>query len=260
MKLTHITLEERLEKQVIYMTKKIVVVIVEGPSDEALLMQRLKEIFYPNQIRFRIFGGDIFNSDKIRGSIKNGIGDLVKSFVRKSKLKEKDILTVIHICDTDGCFISEDSVTIDVKQAKCTRYNESFISVNSEKQKLNIVNRNTERSRKINTMAGVDSIVAKKYKYQLYFFSRNLEHVIFNEPNPVDEVKCENIDDFIDELTINLEDYLMDHINYDVNVDYSKKYTESWKQIRKKSYSLSRFTNTPLMWDHIKSLLEENKK
>lgn len=187
------------------MSKKVVIIIVEGDSDEILLIDRLKELYTNYEIRFESQRGDILYKEKSRKSIKSEVGDVVKSIITKRKYKTNDILAVLHIMDTDGCFVKNENIIIDKEQKQKTLYKLNSINVSSEKQKENIEKRNKQRSINVATLNSIESVVGNKYKYQLYYFSRNLEHVVFNEPNPENEFKYDNIEKFVEELKLNIE-------------------------------------------------------
>jgi len=152
-------LKSHLEKQESQMTsleKKVILLIVEGNSEESLLFDRLRHLFKPYGIRFRIFGGDILYELERKKSIKGVIGDTVKEFLAKNKLKTIDIFAVLHIIDTDGCLIGDNNVTIDKDQDKMTKYHSENISVTSEIQKDRIIERNKQRSQNISMMNTLD--------------------------------------------------------------------------------------------------------
>jgi hypothetical protein len=232
--------------------KKVVLLIVEGESDETLLIDRLRELFRGHDIRFEPQRGDILYDIKKHGKpIKDIIGETVREVLIKRKFKQSDILAVIHIIDTDGCLIPEDNVVIDGQQKALTYYQDNFISVPTEAQKNNILTRNDIRSRNIRTMNSVSSIVSNKYNYQMFYFSRNLEHVIFDEPNPCSETKVDNIEEFLDNLTLPLEKYLLQFMP-DTNAEsYNEQYIASWTFISRGNKSLQRSTNVPLLFNFI---------
>lgn len=233
------------------MSRRVVIVIVEGDSDEALLIDRLRELYHGCEIRFESQRGDVLYDYRSRESIKKTIGDIVKGIIAKRKYKHKDILAVVHIMDTDGCMIPDDSIEVDTQQDMKTVYTLETIKVDSDNQKHNIVERNKKRTINIKTMNSIDTVVGKKYKYQLYYFSRNLEHVIFDEPNPEQEFKCENIESFVDELTITVEEFLSEHLPDLTAKTYCGQHKESWAYISKGTKSLKRGTNVPLLFDFI---------
>ena len=232
--------------------------MVEGPSDEALLGEYLKQKYKNQYIKFDIKHGDVFYNQKTnKESIKNTIGNSIKSIIKKQKYKQSDILAVMHILDTDGCFIDDEYIEINENQQSKTWYNSDSISVNSEKQKENISHRNKKRSINIRTMNSIDSVVGKQYYYQLYYFSRTMEHVIFNEPNPQNETKYTNIEEFIISLKISLENYLSDFSPIITARPYSNKYKESWQFIEQKTNSLKRYANVPLLFQAIDTKVSE---
>lgn len=232
--------------------KKVVLLIVEGESEETLLIDRLRELFRDHEIRFEPQRGDIlYDGKRQMKPIKEVIGDTVKEILIKRKFKQSDILAIIHIIDTDGCLIPEDSIVLDSQQEALTYYKNTNISVQSETQMNNILNRNNMRGRNIRTMNSIDTIVSNKYAYQMFYFSRNLEHVIFNEPNPVSETKVDNIEEFLEGLDSPLEVYLSQYMP-DMQIEsYSEQYTASWSFISEGIKSLQRSTNVPLMFNFI---------
>ncbi|UTW70224.1 hypothetical protein KHA80_06300 [Anaerobacillus sp. HL2] len=73
-------------------------------------------------------------------------------------------------------------------------------------------------------MCSTDKI--KKFSYRLFYFSRNLEHVIFDEQNPNDEDKFLELDNFLNGLTVTIEDYLIEQMQ-DLN---SESFNEKYKR------------------------------
>jgi hypothetical protein len=232
--------------------KKVVLLIVEGESDETLLIDRLRDLFRDHEIRFEPQRGDILYDVKKQGKpIKKVIGETVREILIKRKFKQSDILAVIHIIDTDGCLIPDDNVVLDNQQESLTYYQNNSISVQSETQMNNILTRNDIRGRNIRTMNSVSTIVSNKYAYQMFYFSRNLEHVVFNEPNPCSDTKVDNIEDFLDELSSPLEDYLAQFMPGIDASSYNEQYIASWTFISEGVKSLQRATNVPLMFNFI---------
>ena len=229
------------------MSKKVVIIIVEGDSDEELLINRLREIYRDNEIRFEPQNGDIFYDRNSHKSIKALIGDVALSVIKKRKYKPSDILAILHIMDTDGCFIDNDKIIIDSSQIKQTLYTIESIKVIDDKQQNRIIERNQKRSQNIKEINCISSIVSKRFNYQLYYFSRNLEHVIFNEPNPKDELKCDKIEEFLNNLSEPIEQFLSRYMPNYSKTDYCGEFKHSWSFIEQGTNSLKRFTNVPLI-------------
>ncbi len=239
------------------MSKKVVIVLVEGASDEEFLIGRMRELYEGCEIRFEPQREDVFYNEKARQkSIKLVIGDIVREVVKKRKYRDSDILAVLHVIDTDGCLIPENCIEINHDQQEKTYYSVDTIKVNSSKQKQNIIKRNDIRSSHVKTMNKQQKVVSKKYKYQLYYFSRNLEHVLFNEPNPKQENKYENVEEFIENLDCTVEEFLYKYLPGIEGFDYSDKYNSSWRYVEEGVNSLKRATNVPLLFEFINTLVD----
>lgn len=224
--------------------------LVEGDTDELLLIERLRQLFKNKEIRFEPQHGDIFyQRDKKEQAIKEVIGERVKEILMKRKFKPSNILAVLHILDTDGCFIAPAHVAVDTEQSNLTQYNEENITVNSEEQKGRIEERNEIRSRNVQMMSSTQALA--QYAYQAYYFSRHLEHVVFDEMNPCREEKVEKIENFLEELTIPIEQFLAQYMPVGQDEGYATMHQESWEFIMENIHSLQRYTNVSLMFDFL---------
>ena len=132
------------------------------------------------------------------------------------------------------------------------------IKVDSTNQKREIEKRNKQKLFNINKVFNVKEIVSKRYKYKLFYFSRNLEHVLFNEPNPKQETKVYNVEKFNSSLNEPLETYLSQFLpTLENETDLDTQYKESWIFIKERNNSLKRYTNVPLLFNFIQSLISE---
>lgn len=235
-------------------SRKVVLLIVEGICDEYLLASRLKHLFKDYNILFEVQRGDVlYNSyDKMKSPIKSTIGNIVSKFIKKRKFKESDILAVLHIIDTDGCLIPDQNVVVDANQQVNTFYHLSMIAVASNEQRDRILVRNNERSRNIHNLSTAGKI--NKFTYKLYYFSRNLEHVLFNEPNPVEDEKFDEVDNFLNGLTVPIEDYLKGYMPNLPAGTNDEQYKQSWVYIGQGVASLQRTTNVPLLFDYLREI------
>ena len=101
-------------------TKKIVLFIVEGITDEMSLSLILSKLVQDSSVQFHVINQDItadFNSNC--QNIIRKIDSQVKKFLAQNNgLKKTDIKEIIHLVDTDGAFIKEDFVKEDMNQEK----------------------------------------------------------------------------------------------------------------------------------------------
>ena len=90
--------------------KKVMLFIVEGPTDETSLSTVLNRIFSSSTVKFQVIHGDILtrdftSSDKIVVAVWAQVKEFMGSIYRKS-----DICRIVHLTDMDGVFIPDDAV------------------------------------------------------------------------------------------------------------------------------------------------------
>jgi hypothetical protein len=235
-------------------SRKVVLIIVEGICDEHLLTGRLKELFKESNILVEVQHGDVMydSNDGKKTPIKSKIGNIVTRFVKARKFRDSDMLAVLHIIDTDGCLIPDSDVTVDSKIQGNTLYKPNQIVVSNDAQRNYIVSRNSERSRNIRTMNSIRKI--NKFPYRIYFFSRHLEHVLFNNQNPEEDGKFTAIDNFLKQLTEPVEEFLKRHMPALTPGTHEEKYKQSWVYIESGISSLQRATNVPLLIEFLEEI------
>ena len=237
--------------------RKVVLLIVEGSCEEVLLNNRLRALFEQHNIRFHIQHGDIlYDLSKPDEPIKSVIGNAVKEFMLKSKFRAEDVFCVLHIIDMDGCFIPDEAIVIDKTQKELTIYHGDKITVPHDKQKRQIAARNAERSNNINIMKGLETILSGEINYRMYYFSRNLEHVLFNEANPEKGAKYPEVEQFIEQLKMPIETYLQQSMPSLTGED---PYVESWALMSQETASLEPYSNVPLLFEFVEMASEGDR-
>ena len=205
---------EHLEKQggvFAVNEKKVIAVIVEGPSDEAA------------------------STDNILSKINN----LIESVKQKYGYKREDFLKIIHIVDMDGAFCNDAIVEKDIEGVRYyldrieTKYPDYLIRKHT--QKAEILSK-LYSSGKINGVS-----------YRIYFNSCNLEHVLFNELKDfTDDEKADMADDFAEKYEGKVEDFV-EFISQD-DLIAPGTFKQTWQFIEKEKHSLERFTNMHLIF------------
>ena len=85
--------------------KKVVAVIVEGPSDENAIGGILKEFFSSEEVQFAVVHGDITsNYSTTKENVVSKVGALIETIKSKYGYNWGDFVKIIHIADTDGAF------------------------------------------------------------------------------------------------------------------------------------------------------------
>lgn len=218
-------------------TKKIILFIVEGINDEMSLSLILSKLVQDSRVQFHVINQDItadFNSNC--QNIIRKIDSQVKKFLSQNNgLKKTDIKEIIHLVDTDGAFIKEDSIVEDIDQEK-TYYTPNSIITN--KREL-ILERNERKSSILNKLYQTNHI--GRIGYKIYFFSCNLEHVLHGSQNTVYEKKRAYSYNFVDKY-VGQEKSFVDFLS---NNDFTTKgdYKETWQFIKEDYNSLNRYCN-----------------
>lgn len=221
--------------------KKVVVFIVEGPSEEAALGSIMKEYFSNNEVQFVVVHGDITLKDYVsHDNIVKKINEQIERVKSRYRYMQEDFLKVIHIADTDGVYIPE----ADVKEADVeeVKYYEDHIDA---KNASVIVDRNKKKGDILSKLRKTGRI--HKIPYRIYFNSCNMEHVLYGElKNYSDEEKQILSDDFADKYDGSVEAFI--EFISDVTIAVQGTYQKTWDYIEKDKNSLNRNTNMHLIF------------
>ena len=97
--------------------KKIVFVIVEGPTDDEALGVMLDKVFDKYTVHVEIMRCDITTeSGGGENRVISKVGKAIKAYAMQNHYTMKDFQEIIHIVDTDGAFIPDELVFEDTSQ------------------------------------------------------------------------------------------------------------------------------------------------
>lgn len=220
--------------------KKVIAVIVEGPSDEAALGSILKEYFSSAEIQFVVVHGDITTKDYTStDNILSKINNLIESVKQKYGYKRDDFLKIIHVVDMDGAFCNNAIVKKDIEGVRYyldrieTKYPDYLIKKHTQKAEI---------LSKLYSSGRINGV-----SYRIYFNSCNLEHVLFNELKDfTDDEKADMADDFAEEYEGKVENFIK-FISQD-DLIAPGTFKQTWKFIKKEKHSLGRFKNMHLIF------------
>lgn len=225
-------------------TKKVILFIVEGPTDEDALSPVLKKIFQNAQVRFHVVHGDLTTDFSVDNSnaVKT-INEHIKLELDRYGFKRSDIIRVIHLVDTDGAFIPNANVVAgDVERLQ---YEENRIVTKSVPQTI----ARNERKQRVLHRLYPEKVVGGS-PYAVYYFSRNLEHVLHNDSgNLTDEQKVDCADLFADTYSDDTNGFVRFLTNSDFTVPGD--FGETWRFIFDGTNSLHRHSNLHLLFSDI---------
>lgn len=230
-------------------TKKFVLIICEGPTDENALYRIMKGFFAPCEIRFHISHGDPliqFEEDK---NPMNKIREIVNQEKRKYALKDSDIIAVLQITDTDGAFIPEENIIEDPDANKIIYSKDEIIT----KFPSSILARNKKKKTNVNKLIRQNGI-NEETPYRLYYVSRNIESALYGINDTMSDNRKSNLaDDFSDAFGKDWRRFLS-YIEKECN-PLGRTYEESWDLIKEGTASLERHTNLNFLFDEFSYLL-----
>ena len=222
-------------------SKKVIMFIVEGPTDADALEPVLRKIFNHERIHFHIVHGDITTKKEVSAAnIIMKVASRAKQEMDRYGFRKKDILRVLHLIDTDGAFIPDSKV--EFEEIEKIKYLEDKILTSDRDA---IVKRNQQKTRVVCRLIGAAKVGA--FDYSIYYFSRNLEHVFHdNGDDLTDDEKVEYADEAAEKY--GTSELFMDFIRSD-EIAVSGRYKETWDYIMQGTNSLKRNSNFHLIFE-----------
>lgn len=217
--------------------KKIMLFIVEGPTDETALSTVLSRIFSSDSVRFQVVHGDVLTQDFVApDKIVAAVNEQIKLF-RGDIYKPGDFCKVVHLADTDGVFVPDDAVIKeDVEGRNYPFYTDTQILTS---EPANIIDRNVRKSRNIARLSSIGKIGGIPYSF--YYFSCNLDHVLHGSNNLSEAEKIARSRAF----DLQYADAPNAFIRFmkDESFAVQGTYSETWAFIKQGVHSLERHSN-----------------
>ncbi len=216
--------------------RKVVFVIVEGPSDDTALGIALSQVYDKDSVYIHIMHGDI--TTRRGGNSQNIISRIwkeVQGYANSNHYKATDFKQIIHIVDMDGVYIPDDHV-IEQKTAANVRYASEGIYTSDVD---GIIARNKVKSDILYKLRTCGNI--RKIPYRVYYMSCNLDHVLYDKRNSTDEAKENDAYAFAKKYKGNMDGFVkfICESEFSVNGDFK----ESWRYIETGMNSIERYTN-----------------
>ena len=224
-------------------TKKVILYLVEGPTDEDALSPVLKKVLHREEVRFHVVHGDMTSNWRISGA--NAVKTVYEHMELERKrygFEKRDIIKVIHLVDIDGAFIPEDRVLKG--RDRTLRYYDDRIEAPDPER---IIERNRRKSKILQRLCTADAV--GKVPYFVYYFSRNLEHVLHNnEEDLSDDKKIRYADSFADKYGLDQKGFQDFMSSGDFAVP--GEFHETWNFIMQDLNSLHRHCNFHLLFQN----------
>ena len=221
--------------------RKIVLVIVEGPSDADSLELYFSKFFDSNTVHMKIMYGDITSKRGINQSnIKARLGNEIKVYAENNHFKATDVQQIIHLVDMDGVFVDDSVIIEDETKDNFVYTLESIIVPNQEEA----IERNERKRENLNILTSRTSVMWNSIPYKIYYMSCNLDHVLHDNPNATDEEKKTNSLAFTEKYYDDINAFIK-FISESI-FSQCTDYKESWDYIKQDNHSLERNSNLGL--------------
>ena len=220
--------------------RKVVLFIVEGPSEELALGLILSRLFEAsNEVRFEVMHGDPLTkwrfskvpqgaapAEKIDERIRNSVLDYLAA--SSPKLGWSNLDRVIQLTDTDGSYV-DDSMVEAPDAETLQRKLDTFHMKQASTQRL------LRRS--------MLTYKRKSVPYSLYYFSSNLEHALHGIEN---ELSDEDKTRLAREFQLKYRNDIAGFLDLMQEICPSEDYRESWDFIQTDVNSRNRWSNLGL--------------
>ncbi len=222
--------------------RKIVFVIVEGPSDDEALGVLFSKIYDKDSVYVHIIHGDITTQTGVTSAnIVSKVGNCIRHYATQNHYRASDFKDIIHIIDMDDAYIPDSAIKKDETAVKPFYSTNKIHSANPEA----IINRNVRKRENIDRLKSTGHIW--KLPYGIYYMSCNLDHALYGKLNSSDEEKEKDAYLFAKRYRNDISGF----IKYIKESDFStgSDYKESWDYITKDLHSLERHTNLGLCFN-----------
>ena len=240
--------------------KKVILLLVEGPSDEDALVGPTASAITNAIVRSDCFHTDVttvclFPRNAIFEVVAD-VGKTVRKFVESHLEKNQgytwsDLAAVFHVVDLDGALVRPDAVVED-RDARKTLYGADSIRA---ARKDFILERNRVKKASIQKLRSMESVGKgrRRVPYRVFFMSRNLEHALYGiSDNLSDDAKERLSSAFAKECKLK-PSFFLDTLR-DEAVAVPGNYDESWGYAFKGNNSLKRGSNYHLLFDMVSGL------
>lgn len=245
-------------------TKKVILLIVEGPSDKTALENAIRNSLKAkgsiHNAIFKVVHGD--------GTLKRPYGSYITSseiikatqalllkFLKEEKdsgIRFSDVLAVAQITDLDACYASADHFASD-PNLTCVTYDVANKSVLAP-DGFDIAGKRDQKMRNLLRISAVSSIKVKKkdLPFQIFYFGIDLEHALHGQLNCDDATKQQLAEQFDDVYGEDPDGFAkkiasIPHI--------SMEYRPSWKSEDLSIHAFDPLTNLDILFLWVQSLL-----
>lgn len=216
--------------------KKIVLVIVEGASDETALGVALSHFFDRDTTYIHIMHGDITTQKGVQAQkIIAKLGREITDFAKSRHYRAADFKQIIHIVDTDGTYIPDEKIMEDSDCEEVQYENDGIYTEDVH----GIIARNKQKRENLYRLRSCGKVW--NIPYRVYYMSCNLDHVLHNKRNSTDMEKENDAHNFAKKYKNDVDGFVKFICASDFSIQGDFK--TSWQYIEKGMHSIERHSN-----------------
>lgn len=246
--------------------KKILLLIVEGLSDQVTLENGLRkyinEHYSNSNVRFDTIHGDITVFKKAvsqrksiipNTEIKKIIGNEVKDYLKKEKLKPADILGIAQVCDLDTAF-GPNHLEINSKFSLFHDISRHKTYVDSQNKLESMEQVYSAKVANIKALSSFPKFSFNKIEipYHLFYFGIDLEFALYHTTNNTDFYKTEQSFKFDQQYG---SDAKLFKKQFDDIPAIGATYVESWDETKLVNYAYDQIANFKFIFEWIDELM-----
>lgn len=235
--------------------KKVILLLMEGPSDEDALLAPTKAAISDVLVDSECFHTDVttaslfpYNASfDVSSDVSKTVGDFVDSYLDKNPGYDwGDLAAVIQVIDLDGALVRPDSVIEDWSTHKI-QYGDEAISTPDRDF---LLRRNRVKTASIKKLCNIETIGKgrKKIPYRIFFMSRNLEHALYGISRELCDEEKEQLSFAYAKTCRDKPSFFLDSLK-DEAIAVPGGYEETWRHCFQGTNSLKRGSNYHLLFD-----------
>ena len=230
------------------MGSKVILVLVEGPTDRDALGLVFSRLAGEQAVVFDVLHTDLTAKEELTAKyIEERMEEEIRRYLNRNPfIRRQDIGKVVQLIDTDGAFVPADRV---VQGQGETEYTEGCIFA---KDRDRMIRRNISKRGIVYRLCRRQK-TAGGYPFEMYYFSRNLEHVLYGEEAPLSAGEKEELAFRTAETYAGNPEKFLEFLGKE-EIRVPGTYGETWKFIMENGNSLGRHCNLLLFFEEIRKM------
>lgn len=238
------------------MPKKVILMLVEGETEEAALYEYLEQLPQNAHLHFHVVQTDIFSRrDVLPDNVEAKVTKLINKSLGTRSFLKSDILFIAQITDTDGCYLPSEKIVYDadVKRESGTNHiyvEDGILTTKSEEHNEMFRDSRLHKRKNMDVLTTATKIHSD-IPYRLYYMSVNLEHALNNRHIYTRDKKMESSDEFAERFD-DIHDFVR-FFNHKM-LNPQANHEETWRLLHESNNQLASASNLFLLLEKLSEM------